>query len=217
MLVLATMSSLLGGEIGASFVVFGRLRKVTSAVVPGWSCFWPRDVVNYLAKCVFEFLVGSGHLRCAVSVPVSLFLSLFLWAGAGSGAEAGTLKSLPNRTDLVLCVSARIAQKGWLLCTWIPLPVLLVATCGNCWWCALATCSSPDKSSEPTASRAMSVTSLPSHSRVGVVHRIHVADSHLQALLEVSQRSVGTKTIPGDCLAFVERLWHHKSLKAAFV
>ena len=129
-----------GSEIGASFVVFGRLRKVTTAAVLAWSCFWPRDVVNYLAKCVFEFVVGSGHLRCAVSVPVSLFLSLSLWAGAGSGAEAGTLKSLPNRRDLVLCVSTRIAQEGWLLCTWIPLPVLPLATCGNCWWCALTTC-----------------------------------------------------------------------------
>ena len=103
-------------------------------------------------------------------------------------------KSLPARRDLVLCVSARIAKEEWLLCTRIPLPVLPVATCGNNWWCALATCGSPDKSYEPTASRAMSVTSLPSHSRVAVVHRIHVADSHLQALSEVSQRSVGTKT-----------------------
>ena len=34
--------------------------------------------MNYLAKCVFEFVVDSGHLRCAVSVPVSLFLSLSL-------------------------------------------------------------------------------------------------------------------------------------------
>ena len=129
---------------------------------------------------------------CGVCPCVSVSVSV--WQEQDHGLRQGPSSLCLIAGILFFCVINHIAQEGWLLCTWIPLPVLLVATCGNCWWCALATCGSTDKSYEPTASRAMSVTSLPSHSRVAVVHRIHVADSHLQALKEVSQRSVGTKT-----------------------